>query len=335
MMQKDITSVSGELSCLELAKILDDKRISGVPVVSADGALVGVVSKTDLLRKYIELSEANDSGATLADFKVHEIMSPDSLTVEPGEDLEAVADKMINRHVHRVLVRNGCGEISGIVTSFDLFRAVRLGNQLFRWNELRNDGASGADLPAEDDVVGTLSHCCSRSLPLVIIPLEETTCYSALFATVSEGGVVVSISRELGEALFRVLSFCLICFSVGAGSKAFFAQVRDWKREDGEKDGELRLELPSRILTTQRRPWFRVPLIGEHGLKVQVATKDQRSWPVTPIDIGMGGILIRFPKGEDPELEIGTEVTVEMRLSTDTVRLAGSVRHRRPRLLRR
>ena len=181
MMQKDITSVRGELSCLELAKILDDKRISGVPVVSADGALIGVVSKTDLLRKYIELSEANDSGATLADFKVHEIMSPDSLTVEPGEDLE----------------------------------------------------------------------------------------------------------------------------------------------------GELRLELPSRILTTQRRAWFRVPLIGEHGLKVQVATKDQRSWPVTPIDIGMGGILIRFPKGEDPELEIGTEVTVEMRLSTDTVRLAGSVRHRR------
>ena len=50
IMQTDVLSVRPDTTARELARILADEEISGMPVIDADGTLVGVVSQTDLVR---------------------------------------------------------------------------------------------------------------------------------------------------------------------------------------------------------------------------------------------------------------------------------------------
>ena len=89
VMQPKVIAVTADSSCLELASVLSDGRISGVPVISAEGALIGIVSRTDLMRKYTEvLNDASDTPRErLAALEVQEIMTPDVVTVDPEQDL--------------------------------------------------------------------------------------------------------------------------------------------------------------------------------------------------------------------------------------------------------
>lgn len=50
IMQRDVVTVSPDTTARYLAKLLADEEITGVPVLDADGELVGVVSSTDLVR---------------------------------------------------------------------------------------------------------------------------------------------------------------------------------------------------------------------------------------------------------------------------------------------
>lgn len=57
IMQTDVTTVSPETPVRELTRLLADQGISGVPVVTASGAVVGVVSSTDVVRLAAEESD--------------------------------------------------------------------------------------------------------------------------------------------------------------------------------------------------------------------------------------------------------------------------------------
>ncbi len=50
IMQTDVVTVGPDTTARELARVLADEEISGVPVVDEVGRLVGVVSQTDLVR---------------------------------------------------------------------------------------------------------------------------------------------------------------------------------------------------------------------------------------------------------------------------------------------
>jgi CBS domain-containing protein len=45
VMTREVVTVGPETSVPEIAQILHGKRISGVPVVAADGSVVGIVSE--------------------------------------------------------------------------------------------------------------------------------------------------------------------------------------------------------------------------------------------------------------------------------------------------
>ena len=50
VMSANPISIAETASLAEAAKVLDSQKISGLPVVDASGALVGVLSQTDLVR---------------------------------------------------------------------------------------------------------------------------------------------------------------------------------------------------------------------------------------------------------------------------------------------
>ncbi|HZD05321.1 MAG TPA: CBS domain-containing protein [Longimicrobiales bacterium] len=62
IMETEVTTVSPETPVRELTRLLSDQGISGAPVVTASGAVVGVVSSTDVVRLAAEESDLPTSG---------------------------------------------------------------------------------------------------------------------------------------------------------------------------------------------------------------------------------------------------------------------------------
>lgn len=138
VMTLDPMSVTPQTTVVEAARLMLQHRISGLPVMDEAGAVVGVVTEGDLLRRAETGTERHRSrwlqfllgpGRLAGDYvdthahKVGEIMTRDVAAVRPSDDLEVVVGLMEKRHVKRVpVVANG--KLVGIVSRSDLVRAL-------------------------------------------------------------------------------------------------------------------------------------------------------------------------------------------------------------------
>ena len=138
VMTTRVVSVEPKTSVGEAAGLMLAHRISGLPVVSADGTLVGIVSEGDFLRRS-ELGTGRKrprwlaflmSSGRMADEYVHlhgrtvdEVMSTDVATTSQDAPLDEVVDLMGRRRIKRVPVTED-GKIVGIVARSDLLRAL-------------------------------------------------------------------------------------------------------------------------------------------------------------------------------------------------------------------
>ena len=135
VMTTDVATVTPGTSLKDVARILVERDISGVPVVDADGDVLGVVSEADLLAKEraepptrggplawlvdpIEVIERRKLGARLAG----EVMTSPAVTIAPYRNLATAAGIMLDNRVNRLPVVSD-GELVGIVTRADLVRA--------------------------------------------------------------------------------------------------------------------------------------------------------------------------------------------------------------------
>ncbi|HEX4955453.1 MAG TPA: CBS domain-containing protein [Thermoanaerobaculia bacterium] len=114
LMNPEILSVPLDMGLLELARFLVDSEISGAPVADDEGRLVGVVSVVDLTRALARLAPEE-----LSQQKVADVMSPGVVWVREEAPVSEVAELMLERHLHRVLVRRGLDTV-GIVSTSDV-----------------------------------------------------------------------------------------------------------------------------------------------------------------------------------------------------------------------
>jgi CBS domain-containing protein len=117
------------------AELMTAKSVTALPVVNANGALVGMVSEGDLLwhrvpadptahlRRYPDTDPENRPGMVV------EVMSSDPLTTTPGADVAEVADTMLRNDVRSIPVLDG-DEIVGIISRRDILRAVVRGDDV-------------------------------------------------------------------------------------------------------------------------------------------------------------------------------------------------------------
>ncbi len=138
VMTRNVISVRTDQSVLEAAQLMLQNRVSGLPVVDAAGALVGIVTEGDFLRrgeigtqrqrpKWLEFLLG--SGRLAAEYvhttgrTVDEVMTPDPATVSEDDSLETVVELMERRHVKRLpVLRNS--RIVGIVSRANLMNAL-------------------------------------------------------------------------------------------------------------------------------------------------------------------------------------------------------------------
>lgn len=116
IMVKDVITVEETTSLKDVARILAENKITGAPVVNAEGDLVGVISESDIVRK------TNNIGAWSPN-QAGQIMTKPAVTVTPTETLQRVCEMMHNRSLHRVVVAEG-KQIHGILTTMDILRAI-------------------------------------------------------------------------------------------------------------------------------------------------------------------------------------------------------------------
>jgi CBS domain-containing protein len=118
-MTRELISILETASLAEAAKILDAKKITGLPVVNPDGSVVGVLSQTDLVRARAN-SHLVSSWPGLA---VGQIMTRPALTIASSASLEEAARVMEERRVHRLVVTDEAATPIGIISTSDLVRS--------------------------------------------------------------------------------------------------------------------------------------------------------------------------------------------------------------------
>ncbi len=138
IMTKDVVTVRPEATVHEVAALMVERRVSGIPVVTDKGSVVGIVSQSDLMHRAEVGTERKhkwwfrafaDSSLLARDFvKAHgnvanDIMARQVVSVRPDTDLRDVADILDKHKIKRVPVVQD-GQLVGIVTRGDLVRAL-------------------------------------------------------------------------------------------------------------------------------------------------------------------------------------------------------------------
>jgi CBS domain-containing protein len=143
VMSRDVVTVRPNDTLRHAAQIMLDRAVSGLPVVDAEGHVLGIVSERDL----IHLDEAAEKrarwwldilaeGEELApDFlaaingmnrSVSKVMRTDLITVTESTPLREVAALIARENIRRVLVMRD-GKLAGIVARRDLVKALARG----------------------------------------------------------------------------------------------------------------------------------------------------------------------------------------------------------------
>ena len=141
VMTTQVITVGPETSVQEVASVLSDRGISGVPVVDAQDRVIGIVSEGDLIHRAETGTEHRperrswwlDGVAAERDLardyvkahgrKAREIMTREVIAVGEDTDLAEIADLLESKRIKRVPVLSG-GKLVGIVSRANLVRAL-------------------------------------------------------------------------------------------------------------------------------------------------------------------------------------------------------------------
>ena len=139
IMQTELATVPPAMRATELARMFADRGVSTVAVVDALGALQGIVTESDIIRRLADADEHPPRGwltrfldgsdaqairyARSHAVTAGELMSRQVVTVQPGESAAHIAHLMEQHKIRRVLVTEG-GRLLGLVSRADLVRAL-------------------------------------------------------------------------------------------------------------------------------------------------------------------------------------------------------------------
>jgi CBS domain-containing protein len=121
MMNKKVIGVRPDATVAEAIEILTEQHIGGLPVVTSEGAIVGVISELALIDVVFDSSVKD---ALVADY-----MTPEVHTVHPNDPLSRAAQLFALYSFRRLpVVENG--KLVGIVTRRDLMNYALKTNKL-------------------------------------------------------------------------------------------------------------------------------------------------------------------------------------------------------------
>src|SRR3990172_3886214 len=129
VMTRDVVTVDALAPFKEVVRLMQEHRVSALPVVDDDDVLVGIVSEGDLIlredpglagrRPFFGGRRGAPAGAKAAGKLAHELMSTPVISVSPTAALGEAARLMHRNEVKRLPVVDEEGRLVGIVCRAD------------------------------------------------------------------------------------------------------------------------------------------------------------------------------------------------------------------------
>ena len=120
LMTAPVVPVASGTAIREAAKALRDNHITGAPVVTSDGHVLGVVTLHDLV----------ETMPSHAERIVDDVMTKVVFAIKEDDPAIFAAHLMIRERIHRAWVVRADGVLSGVITAMDIVRAISEGHSL-------------------------------------------------------------------------------------------------------------------------------------------------------------------------------------------------------------
>ncbi len=135
VMTRDVLSVSKYESIVNVANILSERNISGLPVVDRENKVIGVITQADILsmvgvsheRTFKDLLRylrgENLPECRRGDY-VGDVMTSPAHTIRPNQTIAEAVKIMAEKNIRRLIVVDEKNTLIGIITRADILRAV-------------------------------------------------------------------------------------------------------------------------------------------------------------------------------------------------------------------
>lgn len=146
-MQRDVVTVSPDSTLREALSLMTENHVTGLPVMDRLERCIGLITSSDILNYEQDNDSESDEGRVaeiydaesqqwetvplsafhlekFGDVSVDEVMTRDLIWVDRNTPLKDVARRMIDEHVHRVLVMDVASRLYGILSAYDFVRVA-------------------------------------------------------------------------------------------------------------------------------------------------------------------------------------------------------------------
>jgi CBS domain-containing protein len=185
VMTTPVITVDVDARIIEAAEQLSTNQIDSMPVLDADGRLIGMISELDIIRGRLahdprshmrrEHHDMDDPATT-----VRSVMTPTAICLTESADVADIAETMLDNGIRAIPIVDG-PHVVGVVSRRDLLRTL-----------VRSDKTIAADVKARLEGQPGVPEDCAVSVTEGIVTIAGT------FQTTSE--------RELVDALARTVS---------------------------------------------------------------------------------------------------------------------------------
>jgi len=140
-MSTTVVTVSPDTDIPTAARLMVENKFNGLPVLSKDGKLVGIICQSDLISQQKKLnlptlftvldgifpmgsmSDLDAEVRKIAASKVSEAMTLAPTTVRPTTPIDEIATMMVDRQYHTLPVVDG-GKVVGVVGKEDILKTL-------------------------------------------------------------------------------------------------------------------------------------------------------------------------------------------------------------------
>jgi CBS domain-containing protein len=120
-MNTDVVTIGEDAPVSQLCDVLQAAHANGLPVLNAQGELVGIVSEDDILYGTMGVFEKGGSAVLVRD-----IMTSPAVCATEDTDVVELSRMLWGMRIHRIPILSG-GRVTGVVTALDVVRAVAEG----------------------------------------------------------------------------------------------------------------------------------------------------------------------------------------------------------------
>ncbi len=141
IMTKEVVTIGEETTLHQMSALMNQHRISGLPVTDRERHVIGIVTEADLIAticikrgysfirtlKYLfgeSLQIPEPAGNENIETTARDVMKTRVITAAPDDDVSQVAAIMDEKKIKRLPVVGPDGKLSGIISRADIVRAI-------------------------------------------------------------------------------------------------------------------------------------------------------------------------------------------------------------------